>query len=361
MDTYLQMLFTMKISDDTALIKRGINDLAMSASAGGITQSRAPSITPQYITGFSLYLIYMLDALEKNKGEHSFIKSYLGSVDSLITAFERRKRSDGLIGRDAYWSFVDWANGWEKEIGVPVSQKGDALTVYNLMYALALEKAARLFKIFGRAYAAEEYINNASEIKRLVKKKCYCEKTGLYADTNRKETFSQHTQVWAVLCELETGESAGRLLKKAAGLTARCGFAYAYYVFRAYEKAGIYEKCSDMMKLYRSLIDMHCTTIPEKPNNPRSECHGWGAALIYEFTSVVLGVKECDDCIYVKPYTADRSGAKGNVFTKHGEVLVDWSFCGDRLHISVKCRNDARIVLELPDGKKLSGVKKIEI
>lgn len=360
MDAYLQMLFTMKLTEDCTLVKRGINDFASSLTAGDICQSRFPSAVPQYITGFSLYFIYMLDALERNRGEREFIKKYLGTVDSIFSAFEEMKRSDGLIGKNKYWNFIDWAAGWEEGCGVPESEEGDAFTVYNLMYAHALELAARLCRIFGRNSTAAEYEKTAEETKMLVKKQCYCEKTGLYADTDRKKTFSQHAQIWAVLCRLDDIETGKRLMKKSVSLTAKGGFAYAYFVFRAFEAVGEYELTEDLMCRYRQLIEQNCTTIPETPDNPRSECHGWGAVSIYEFTTVILGVKDGEEEVLVKPYRKGRNRASGTVFTKWGAVYVNWSISDGIFKIEITAEDNVKIRAELPGNTAVTGQGKVE-
>lgn len=360
MDTYLQVIFSLKLTNDATLAKRAVHDFAASYSAGNICQSRFPSITPQYIVGFSLYIVMMMDVIERSTGEYEFIKKYLGIVDAMFQGFEEMKREDGLITKSRYWNFMDWANGWEDAHGVPDSVDGDALTVYNLMYAYTLETAAKLNLMFGRDCIAEEYKNNAEQIKETVKKKCFSKEKGLYADTDKCETFSQHPQIWAVLCGLVDVETGKQLMKDSMTLKSKGSFAYAYYVFRALEKVGEYELAEDLMSKYYGLIDQDCTTIPETPENPRSECHAWGAVAIYEFTTMVLGVKECDDCILVKPYINGRDKAKGSVSTKHGMVYVAWERDGDNFNITVGADSEREIRVIMPDNSEVSGKGKVD-
>ncbi len=354
MDTYMQMLFTMRLTDDCALVKRGINDFATSVSGTDITMSRYPTSTPQYILGFSLFIVFMLDALERNRGEHGFVKQYLGTMDSVFAAFEMRKRPDGLLAKGEDWSFVDWVQGWPG--GVPLAEQGDALTVYNLMYAVALEKGARLCRLFGRNDTAVEYENNASSLKQLVKEKCYCTARGLYADTNKQETFSQHAQIWAVLAGLDDVQTGKRLMRESISLTAKGGFAYAYFVFRALEKVEEYGLTGELMEQYRGLLEQHCTTVPEEPINPRSECHAWSAAPIYEFTTVILGVQEMENGVRIKPYTANRTYAKGTVYTKYGPVQVSWEQTDGGFSLHVQAQENVKLLAVLPDGSQIEAV-----
>ncbi len=354
MDTFMQMVFNMRLDEDCRLVKRGINDFASSVSGVDISMSRYPVATPQYILGFSLFIVFMLDALEKNRGEHSFIKKYLGTVDIIFSAFEERKRQDGLLGKGSDWSFVDWAGDWKA--GVPHAEQGDAITVYNLMYAVALEKAARLCRIFGRKDTAAEYEKNAEGLKQLVKEKCYCQERGLYADTDKKTAFSQHPQVWAVLAGIVDTETGKRIMRESISLDTKGGFAYAYFVFRALEAVDEYALSADLLSLYHKLLEMNCTTVPEEPNNPRSECHAWGAVLINEFTTMILGVKENEGAVLVKPYIEGRDYAKGTVFTKYGRVDVSWKLCGGKFEISVKAESDVPIIAQLPNGQEIKAL-----
>lgn len=356
MDTYLQMLYTMQISDDITLAKRAVHDFAVSLASGGVCQSRFPSITPQYITGFSLYIVMMLDAIEMNRGEHEFVRKYLGTIDTVFCRFDEISREDGLIIKDNYWNFVDWADGWEDGHGVPVSTKGEALTVYSLMYAYSLERAARLNTVFNRVDTAVQYNKIARGIKETVKKKCFCRNTGLYADTDRLETFSQHAQVWAVLCGLEDIKTSKELMKKSFGLKTVGGFAYAYHVFRALEAAECYQLSELLMNKYYKLIDLDCTTIPEVFENPRSECHGWGAVVLYEFTAVILGVKSSDDAVLIKPYIENRDKAEGVVFTKHGKVYIKWTKKEAWFKITVHAQKNVKIKVVLPDNIVVFGI-----
>ncbi len=357
MDTYTQMLFTMCLTEDIRLGKQAIQDFAASLTVGGIPQSRFPSVRTQYITGFGLYFVYMLDALEENRGERAFVKKYLGAVDCIFSSFEELRGMSGLVEKSKYWDFVDWAEGWER--GVPPSRLGDGLTVYNLMYVVALEKAARLCRVFARNDTAAEYENRAAALKLLVKEKCYSVERGLYADTNRRETYSQQAQVWAVLANLDEPSMQKRILTESVRLLTKSSFAFSYLTFRAFEKAGVYELSEDMMNTYRGLLDLHCTSIPETPTASRSECHAWGAVSIYEMTRVVLGVKNGQDGVFVKPYCKGRAFARGTAYTRFGGVQVAWKIENGGFFIEVEGEKGVKISLELPNGEKREGVGKI--
>lgn len=360
MDTYLQIVYSLQIAEDDRLAKRAIHHFALSVHSGSICQSRYPSVVTQYIPGFSLFLVWMLDILEKKRGEHEFIKNYLGVIDMIFQSIKNDIRPDGLLRKNLHWNFIDWAEPWRKNRGVPDSDDHDALTVYNMMVVSALKCAARLNMIFGRSCVANEYLAYAKQLGEKIKEKCLNKELGLYADTDQQKTYSQHAQVWAVLSGIADQAEAAALMKKSQNLYALGSLAYSYFVMRALECAEIYECSESIMDQYRNLLPLNCTTIPETANNPRSECHAWGAVAIYEFTAVVLGVKDAvQDCIEIKPYIHNRKHAKGTVFTRLGEINVEWSVCEGMFRIHAETQNDIGIKILMPDQTWIEGRKSI--
>ena len=63
----------------------------------------------------------------------------------------------------------------------------------------------------------------------------------------------------------------------------KCSFMQMYYVFRALEKTGMYERTEALWQMWQDFIDLHCTTFPETPFDPRSDCHAWSALPLSEF------------------------------------------------------------------------------
>ena len=110
-------------------------------------------------------------------------------------------------------------------------------------------------------------------------------------------------------------------MENALTLDAKCTFAYAYFWFRALESVGLYDHSDTMMDRLRALPALGCTTIPETPDAPRSDCHAWGAIAIYEFAAVILGVHTVDAAkkrIRIAPRIDGRHHAYGTVYTGIG-------------------------------------------
>ena len=88
-----------------------------------------------------------------------------------------------------------------------------------------------------------------------------------------------------MLTGLAEGEKAKALMEKV--LTDEslvpCSFMQRFYLFRALEAAGMYERTEGLWQTWQDFLDLGCTTFPETPYSPRSDCHGWSALPLWEF------------------------------------------------------------------------------
>lgn len=347
MDTYSQILFTYQLTTDRALAEKAIDDFAASYRVGGLTQSRFPVITAQYIPGFSLFFVLMVYEHVQRFGDLTFLRKYLHIADGVVDWFVQRLQND-MVPRSALWDFIDWSEEYNN--GCICSD--EPITTYTLMLAYTLEKLSYLHRLLGNT--ADTYNDLAAKIKASVKALCYDDRCGFYADAPDKAHFSQHPQIWAVLCGMETGQSAKELLIRSNTLKNAITPAYMYLYLRALEIAGIYDQSETVMNQLHRLVDLGCTTTPETLFEAnRSECHAWSAVAIYEFTAKVLGVTYCNGQIRVAPYINGRSHAKGAVATPVGMVCCQWKKADDQFTLSLSLPEGETATLFLPNGETI--------
>ncbi|MBE5816758.1 MAG: hypothetical protein E7315_03440 [Clostridiales bacterium] len=364
MDSTLEMLFTMRMSADYRMPIKSITDFAHSQLSDGMIQANYPSTRVQVIPNFTMYWIlmvrdYMRYACSTPK-DVAQIRTLSGTIDRALESFESYMTEDGLVGVTPYWHYVDWAGNWYA--GVPNGGFKEPVTVTSLIYAAGLNAAAEICEAVGRPGTASDYRTRAAVIIENVKKYCYDEKAGLFRDTPSTKEYSQHTTVWAILSGAVTGDEARALLDRTFDgnvSVATCSFSMNYYMFRALELAGRYnEYAPKQLQGWETMLDLHCTTWCENPNGPRSECHGWSSAPIYEFSSMVLGVYPTSNgykSVRIKPIVDcyDLYWAKGTVPTPNGIISVAWQKDNGTLTLDISLPEDAKMDCEviLPDGQ----------
>jgi alpha-L-rhamnosidase len=232
-------------------------------------------------------------------------------------------------------------------MGIPNAIYKGPVTMDSLLYRMGLLAAAELANYIALPDTAAKYLKKAEAIKQAILT-CCVGKDGLIQDGPGVEEYSQHAQVFAVLTDVVTGSKARDIIQIALSdeSLAKCSVAMAYYLFRAVEKVGLYDKTNELWNLWRQMISNNLTTCVEDDVNQRSDCHAWGALALYELPAVILGVQPAEpgyESIKVTPNPGYLTWAKGEVITPKGIVKVDWE---------KESSGKINIKVEVPEGVK---------
>ncbi|KAM6507169.1 hypothetical protein FALCPG4_018551 [Fusarium falciforme] len=303
MDTRSSALFTYNTSGDDRLARQALIQLHNSFETRiGLTASRAPSHRLQLIPHFSLYWIMSVSDHYFHSGDAKFTSRFLPVIDAVLSYFETRVGSSGLVHSDtqsAVWQYVDWAPEWSP-FGVPPAIERTTISTYtNQIYAYTLTIAAGLLRELGRPAMAEEYLMRSEKIVQRVKEMCYDGEffTDTVSSDSTEKDYSQHCQVWAVLSGCVKEIDAQELLRKslqrsAAGTFVRESIAMSFYTLRALSVAGgtLYNDVfPSFWTVWKKQLGQNLTTWVEDQVGQRSDCHAWGSIPIYEATVEVAG------------------------------------------------------------------------
>ncbi len=351
MDSAIESEVLMRMSNDVRMIKKCISEFAASQTEEGFICANYPSDSIQIIPGFSFFWIFLLRTYLEYSKDIEFVRGFSGTMDKILECFEEKVLKDGLICTSCHWDYVDWVPEWGTR-GIPNIKSGEAITVYNMYYACALKDAEFICRCISRNGLADEYHDRYIKLKDKINNLCYDKEKHLYKDGTETKEYSMHTTVWAILSELVTNEEAVKMLESFSDESVRkCSFSMNFYLFRALEKCGCYDKVFEFFNGWKRMIDMHCTTWCENPDSPRSECHAWSSAPLYEFSANILGVKySFDDTIRISPVIGDLDYANGSVPTRFGDVKVSWKKEKDIFGIKIESPESIEKELTLPDG-----------
>lgn len=300
MDTRSQILYTYCVSGDDRLARQCIDDFHRSVRYDGLINCSYPCYGPNVIPGFSIYYILMIYDHMMYFGDKALIRRYMPTVEGILDFFRRNLNDQGLVGkigglngRDRYWSFIDWTTQWDPTTGVPTATLSGPITMESFLYAYGLQHAAKMMAFLGRNEDAAIYETQAQDVLAAIKAHCLGG-NGMYQDGPGVDDYSQHCQVFAVLTGTVSGEEAQRLMLATLpedAPYAKCSVAMAFYLFRAMEKAGLYEQTGPLWQPWRDMVKNHLTTSVEDNVNSRSDCHAWGALALYELPAVMLGMR----------------------------------------------------------------------
>ena len=282
-DGRLEILFTYAATDDILLPRQAIRLFAASMLRCGLTQSRYPSRDEQVIPAFALYYVMMLEDYVRHTGDLDFVRPYVPLAEQIVETFLRKRTESGLLAPQGYWDYFDWTPDWAA--ATPTAVLAGESALQNLFFVYAARSLCGLLPKFHRGDLAAHYEEECRALLRLVEERCWDEKRGLYREGAGTEEYTQHTQIYAVLTGLARGERARAIMEKVLEdkSLVPCSFMQGYYLFRALETAGMYDRTEALWQTWQDFVDLHCTTFPETPFSPRSDCHAWSALPLTEF------------------------------------------------------------------------------
>lgn len=224
------------------------------------------------------------------RGDESFLRQMLPAYRQVLAWYERLLKPDHSLAYVPHWFFLDWCE--EFVGGEPIREREGNSAIQDLLFLLALDRAAEMEQGMGLSAMADHYTTLAQAIRDSFRSKYWVESRGLFADTHDQRTFSQHTNALAILANLTTGEEAHAVMARTLQDTTltQCTIYFRYYLNQALKVSGWGDHYLDNLQVWHDQMALGLTTWAEMPEPSRSDCHAWGASPNIEFYRIVLGI-----------------------------------------------------------------------
>jgi hypothetical protein len=341
-DTRVQALLSIFNTGDTRLMRNAIDLINDSRQSDGCTMSRYPTRLQQYIPAWTLWWVGMVHDYWWYVEDVSFVKQMLPGVRAALSFFEAHQKQNGSLGALPWWRNFDWVEGW-KGGDAPQEEDGSSAP-FDLLLLLAYRWAADLEHAVGLAPLGDVYRAREQQLRKTSQELYWDERRQLYADTPKKEKFSQHSNTLAVLADVITGPAATRLVLKTLsepGL-AQSALFFRFYVHLAMRKAGLGDRYLDQLGDWRDMLKRNLSTFAETADRPgrssRSDCHAWSASPNIEIFRTVLGVDSAAPAfgkVTIRPHLGALKRVSGSVPHPKGSIDVVLERQGDTLQASV--------------------------
>ena len=222
----------------------------------------------------------------------------------------------------------------------------------SLLYIYGLQAASQIALHLGYRELSGEYDREIGQVRNAVRAHM-AGKQGMLMDGPGVEEYSQHAQVFGILTgtiDLETGRKALLETIEKKEEYPQCSVAMAFYLFRALEMTGLYEYSKEYWGIWRRMLAKHSTTCIEDEVQERSDCHAWGALILYELPSVILGVRPAEPgckTLSIRPNPGYLKEAEGDVITPVGMVHVSWTKDeSGKLHLEYDAPENVTVMVE---------------
>lgn len=332
-DTRIQALVSLYNSGDDRLVRNAISQIYNSLMPEGITLSRYPTANAQEIPTFSLIWIGMLHDYWMYRGDTAFIKKNLQASRMILNFFNQRQQTDGSLRNVPYWIFSDWCNGKNWHDGIAPIGKDGSSAMLDLQLLMAYQMAVDMERQLGLHELADKYAQAIATLKQSIVTNYWDDSKKLFADTRDKDCYSQHTSTLAILTGVITGADATALAQKILddATLSKASIYFRYYVHRAYNAAGLGNKYTQVLGVWKKNIEMGMTTWAEIDdiNRSRSDCHAWGSSPNIELFRIVLGIDSDAPGfarVKIEPHLGELKQASGFIPHPAGKLSASYKF-----------------------------------
>jgi len=298
-DTRIQALISYVVSGDDRLARQALRAFDGSRTPDGFTQSRYPTSLPQYIPPFSLLYVNMIHDYWMYRPDQALVSELLPGTRTVLEWFLRHQTDDGFLGPLPYWNFVDTPADTRE---FPPQDPDGKSAILTFQFIGALRDAAELEDVLGEKTIAANYRRRAQSAADAVYRTCWVSKYGLLADTPTQTSYSQHTNLLAVLLDVIPRAEQEAVMKRilAADLggeadpsqpkLAHVSYYFQFYLSRALDHVDLGDNYLDLLKPWRGMLALGLTATPEYPEPTRSDSHAWSAHPIYDLITTVAGI-----------------------------------------------------------------------
>ncbi|MGB2633422.1 MAG: alpha-L-rhamnosidase C-terminal domain-containing protein [Candidatus Acidiferrum sp.] len=346
-DTRIQALISYAVAGDDRLARQAMEAFNDSRVPDGLTQSRYPSELVQMIPTFSLLWVGMVHDFWMYRGDADFVRQELPGTRTVLDWFVRRQRADGLLGKIAWWPFVDW--GKDFDFGEPEQEADGESSILTLQFVEALRYAAELEDLYGDRHLAEEYRAAAGRAAAGVLKLCWDDQYGLLADTPAKNHFSQHANILGVWLDVIPKERQKRVMEEILIASEAPGqkswpqyhlqydqyeaipkmtlatYYFRFYLARAVEHVGMGDWYLELLRPWREMVKLGLSTWAESPEPTRSDSHAWSAHPNFDLLTIVAGIRPESagfGKVRIAPHLAGLTRVEAGMPTPRGMVEV---------------------------------------
>ncbi|MEP7142132.1 MAG: alpha-L-rhamnosidase C-terminal domain-containing protein [Ferruginibacter sp.] len=342
-DSRIQALVTLYNTSDERMVKNALNLMDFSRQPEGVTLSRHPSYTPQYIPTFSLWYIGMLHDYSRYGSDAAFVKNKISGTREILGYFKNYQQADGSLKNVPQWMFTDWVDNKEWKFGVgPMGADGTS-AILDLQLLWAYQLAADLETKSGMPAMAAEYQKSINQLKKTIIDKYWDKEKRIFADREEKDVFSQHANALAILTGVvdksDLQEISQQLLNNQN--LAPASIYFKYYLHQALIKAGLGNDYLKWLDKWRENIQMGLTTWAETSDvaTTRSDCHAWGASPNIEFFRTILGIDSDAPGfakVKIEPHLGVITNIGGTIPHPKGNISVDYKAANNKWTVQIE-------------------------
>ncbi|MEL6193316.1 MAG: alpha-L-rhamnosidase C-terminal domain-containing protein, partial [Bacteroidota bacterium] len=282
----------------------------------------------------SLYDYYMV------RGDADYVAQFVDDMEGVLKFYERNlDESMNILGSVRNQNFMDWSIS---KGSIPRKNEAGVMhhsLMLSMYYVHTLDCASALYGHLGKSDLQKKWSSLAAKMKAAVRNHGWNEEKQLIADHPGGESFSQHTNLLAILSDvMPTQDQAAHLRHILAyeDFTEYASSYFSFILFKAMQKTGQEELFLDHLDFWYTYLDRGHTTAGETgfASHDRSDCHAWSAHPAYYLLNFVCGIKPASigfETVEISPELGDLKKIEASMPHKKGRIEVSYELSKSKL------------------------------
>lgn len=329
-DTRIQGLISLYLSGEDLLMKKAILDFQQSRSPENPSEHASNRL--KILPTFSLFWVSMVYDYWMHRKDDELIRLLLPTIEGIMDWYERQIKEDQeMLGAMTWWSLIDWEkfNGW----GITPGLENARSATISLQYAYTLKLAAQLFSAFGNSTEGKRLTELAEKINDNTMRLCFNDDKALLANSPEKNSYCQHTNIWAILSGAVEDKKARKVMihllyDKSIG-QAICD--YRFYLIQALKKVGLADQYIYQLKSGELLSEFTSPIYMRGAERIIPKCKEWNASPNYYFLSSICGI--CPSAaafqrVRIQPSLGTLTEVEGSMPHPSGTISVKYKKIG---------------------------------
>lgn len=299
----------------------------------GLFKSAYPSRFDFDMGSWSMGWIQTLHDYYFMRGDSAFVKQFSGKIDGVLRFYERHlDERTGMIGTVKNQNFIDWSitkGSLPRPNEMREMKQSALLTLY---FVHTLDCTVKLYNELGFKERAVYWEQLSKGIKSAVFTNCWDAEKQLFRDYADQPIYSQHTNLFAILCDLIPEPEQQKLMNRILTYDKFDEMAssyFSFFLFKAMEKTGKEDLFLENLDFWYTFIDRGHTTCGETgfASHDRSDCHAWSAHPAYFMLSSVCGIKPADvgfNTVNITPHLGNLNQIKADMPHPKGRISVEY-------------------------------------
>jgi hypothetical protein len=272
--------------------------------------------------------------------DKEFVRKYARSIKASFNWIEDNLSDNGMVNG---MGFLDWYSEPEFK-GDRYPAKRSAM--YSLLCVEGMLKGAAIYDYLDMPDEAEALRRRADKLRTIVVTECWDEGRQLFAEEPDKKFFDERTNVMAIVAQAGDKAFQKALLNRAldAPDISKPTYFFRFNHIDPMRDLGLGNRLDDVLDIWKDLLRLNFTTVPERIAFQRSDAHPYSASPCVAFVQVAAGIAPAEPeykSVEIAPSLGKLSFIKASYPHYLGDIKVDLKKSGD---------NGIEGTVELPQG-----------